>query len=100
MARIAIVGVGAIGGVTASLLQRAGHELLLCTRRPMSDLSVETPDGLVHIDAKSVTNPSDASEVDWVMVATKAYDVGGAAKWLERLRAKGTPVAVLQNGVE
>ena len=35
MARIAIVGVGAIGGVVASLLQSAGrHELVLCVRRP------------------------------------------------------------------
>lgn len=108
MARIAIVGVGAIGGVTAALLQQAGgHELFLCTRRPMSGLSVETPDGTVNspigtlnIDARFVTDPSDVSEVDWVVVATKAYDVAGAAKWLERLCSTGAPVAVLQNGVE
>jgi 2-dehydropantoate 2-reductase len=101
MARIAIVGVGAIGGVTAALLQQAGgHELLLCTRRPMSGLSVETPDGLVNIHAKFVTDPSEAFEVDWVLVATKAYDVAGAAKWLDQLCSTGAPVAVLQNGVE
>ena len=101
MARVAIVGVGAIGGVTAALLQQAGgHKLLLCTRRPMSSFSVETPDGLVHIDATFVTDPGAAFEVDWVIVATKAYDVAGAAEWLERLCAKGAPVAVLQNGVE
>jgi 2-dehydropantoate 2-reductase len=101
MARIAIVGVGAIGGVTAALLQQAGgHELLLCTRRPMSGLSVETPDGPVDIHATFVTDPNKAFEVDWVIVATKAYDVAGAAKWLERLCSKGAPVAVLQNGVE
>jgi 2-dehydropantoate 2-reductase len=101
MARIAIVGVGAIGGVTAALLQQAGgHELLLCTRRPMPGLSVDTPDGLVSVRALFVTDPNEASEVDWVIVATKAYDVAGAAKWLERLCSKGAPVAVLQNGVE
>ena len=75
MARIAIVGAGAIGGVTAALLQQAGgHELLLCTRRPMSRLSVETPEGFVTIQAAFVTEPKDAFAVDWVMVATKAYD--------------------------
>jgi 2-dehydropantoate 2-reductase len=101
MARIAIVGVGAIGGVTAALLQQAGgHELLLCTRRPMSGLSVETPDGLVKVKASFVTIPSEAFEVDWVIVSTKAYDVAGAAKWLEQLCSNGAPVAVLQNGVE
>jgi len=100
MARIAIVGVGAIGGVTAALLQQAGHELLLCTRRPMYGLSVDTPDGLVKVQASFVSDPGEAFEVDWVIVATKAYDVAGAAKWLERLCSKGAPVAVLQNGVE
>jgi 2-dehydropantoate 2-reductase len=101
MARIAIVGVGAIGGVTAALLQQAGgHELLLCTRRPMSGLSVETPDGLVKVQASVVTSPSEAFGVDWVLVCTKAYDVDGAAKWLEQLCSNGAPVAVLQNGVE
>jgi 2-dehydropantoate 2-reductase len=104
MARIAIVGVGAIGGVTAALLQQAGgHELLLCTRRPISGLSVETPNGLVSVHAKFVTDPGDLSEafeVDWVLVATKAYDVASSAQWLERLCSAGAPVAVLQNGVE
>ncbi len=36
MARVAIVGVGAIGGAIAGLLEMAGgHEILLCTRRPL-----------------------------------------------------------------
>jgi len=101
MARIAIVGVGAIGGVTAALLQQAGgHELLLCVRRPMSDLSVDTPDGLVKVQASFVTDPSESSPVDWVIVSTKAYDVPGAATWLKQLCSNGAPVAVLQNGVE
>jgi len=101
MARIAIVGVGAIGGVTAALLQQVGgHELLLCTRRPISALSIETPDGLVKVQGTFATSPSEAFEVDWVIVATKAYDVAGTAKWLEQLGSNGAPVAVLQNGVE
>jgi len=87
--------------VTAALLQQAGgHELLLCTRRPLSGLFVETPDGVVNVHATFVTNPSEAFEVDWVFVATKAYDVASAAMWLQRLCSNGAPVAVLQNGVE
>ncbi len=101
MARIAVVGVGAIGGVVAALLQQAGrHEVTLCTRRPLPELTVETPNGIVKIDAANVTDPADAPEVDWVIVATKAYDVPGAAKWLQKLCANGAPIAVLQNGVE
>ena len=101
MARIAIVGVGAIGGVLAGLLQSAGrHELVLCVRKPLAELVVETLGGVMRIEATIVTDPNAAPAVDWVMVATKAYDVAGAAKWLERLCAEGAPVAVLQNGVE
>jgi 2-dehydropantoate 2-reductase len=101
MARIAVVGVGAIGGVVASLLHSTGqHELFLCTRRPLRKLVVETPDSAIHVDATVWTELEDAQSVDWVLVATKAYDVEGAAKWLQRLCASGAPVAVLQNGVE
>src|SRR5260370_38469495 len=95
MARIAIGGVGAIGGVTTALLQQAGHELLLCTRRPMSGLSVDTPEGLVKVQASFVTAPSEAFQVDWVIVATKAYDVPGAPKGREPLCFPGAPWAVL-----
>ncbi len=104
MARIAIIGVGAIGGVIAALLQQAGgHELMLCVRRPLDGLTVEAPDGVVRVEAAVATDPAEVAAAwvaDWVIVATKAYDVAGAAKWLERLRAPGAPVAVLQNGVE
>jgi 2-dehydropantoate 2-reductase len=101
VARIAIIGVGAIGGVIAALLQQAGgHEVVLCVRRPLDGLTVETPDGVVRVEAAVATDPEQVSAVDWVMVAIKAYDVAGAAKWLERLRASGARVAVLQNGVE
>jgi 2-dehydropantoate 2-reductase len=113
MARVAIVGVGAIGGVVASLLQSAGrHELVLCVRRPLRELVVETPGiGLrsdmheeirreMRIKATILTQPEEAPPVDWIIVATKAYDVAGAARWLEFLGARGAPVAVLQNGVE
>lgn len=113
MAQIAIVGVGAIGAVVASLLQSAGgHELALCVRRPLKGLVVETPAIGLHsgmseeirpettIDAAIWTQPEEAKPVDWVMVATKAYDVPSAAAWMEWLRREGTPVAVLQNGVE
>lgn len=101
MARIAIVGVGAIGGSVAALLQMAGrHEIILCTRRPLRQLTVTMPTGPVRVAARNVTPADAAGPVDWVMVATKAYDTEGAAQWLPALCADGAPVAVLQNGVE
>lgn len=101
MARIAIVGLGAIGAVVAGLLQSVErHELILCTRRPLSHLHVETPEGGVEVKFRNLTDPSQAETVDWVIVATKAYDAPGAGAWLQVLCQEGAPVAVIQNGVE
>lgn len=101
MARVAIVGVGAIGGVLAALLDSTGrHEITLCTRRPMPLLTVKTPDGVVQVRTRNLTDPAQAEPVDWVLVASKAYDAASTAMWFPGLTANGAPVAVAQNGVE
>jgi 2-dehydropantoate 2-reductase len=101
MARVAVVGVGAIGGVLAALLQVTGrHEITLCTRRPMNSLTVKTPDGVVTVKATNLTDPAKAEAVDWVFAASKTYDAMGAAGWLRSLCKENAPVAVVQNGVE
>lgn len=101
MARVAVVGVGAIGSVLAALLEVAGnHQITLCTRRPVGRLTVQAPDGAITVKAVNWTDPGLAGAVDWVLVATKAYDAAGAATWLPALCARGARVAVVQNGVE
>jgi 2-dehydropantoate 2-reductase len=101
MAKVAVVGVGAIGGVLAGLLQTAGgHEVTLCLRRPMNDLTVETQEGPVRVEARNLMEPELGEAVDWVLVATKAYDAEQAARWFPKLCAGGARVAVVQNGVE
>lgn len=101
MAKIAVVGVGAIGSVTAAALERAGkHELVLCTRRSLKGLRVETPGGEVVVRGTNLTQASEATPVDWVMVCTKAYDAESTAAWFGGLCGSWTKVAVLQNGVE
>ena len=101
MARIAIVGPGAVGGVMAAWLEKTGdHDVILCARRPLGELQVETLQGVLIARPTVLTSPAQATPVDWVLVATKAYDSAGAAVWLKGLAAKGAPVAILQNGVE
>ncbi len=101
MARIAIVGPGAVGGVIAAWLEKTGrHQVTLCARRPLGELQVETSHGPIIARPVVITSPGQATPVDWVLVATKAYDSAGAAVWLKGLAAKGAPVAILQNGVE
>jgi len=63
-------------------------------------LTVKTPEGAVRVNARNLTDPAQAEEVDWVMIATKTYDAEGAAVWLRGLAASGAAVAVIQNGVE
>ncbi len=101
MARIAVVGPGAIGGTVAALLaQRPEHAIQLCARTPFDGLIVETPHGLINAHVPVVTDPSAAGPVDWALVATKTYDAAGAARWFPALVGPETRVAILQNGVE
>jgi 2-dehydropantoate 2-reductase len=101
VARIAIIGPGAVGGVIAAWLDSTGkHEVVLCARRHFEELRVEVEGRELIARVAVLTNPADAKPVDWVLVTTKAYDVQGAATWLPALTRTGAPVAVLQNGVE
>lgn len=101
MARIAIVGPGAIGGTVAAALARGHvHEVVVCARTPFDHLEVDTPTGMLIATPRVLLDPGGAVPVDWVLVATKAYDHAATALWLQPLRAEGTRIAILQNGVE
>lgn len=101
MTTIAIIGPGAIGGILAAwLAQDPEHEVTVCARTPFDRLEVETPSGPIDASPRVVTDPHDAQPVDWVLVATKAYDAERAARWFPAVRRDDTPVVVLQNGVE
>jgi 2-dehydropantoate 2-reductase len=61
MASIAIIGVGAIGGVAAALLETTSqHQLTLCTRRPLSKLIVKTGEGIITVKAANMIDPASA----------------------------------------
>ena len=101
MATIGIVGPGAIGGtVGAWLAQDPRHRVTLAARTRLDRLEVETPQGVISAQPLVITEPAQATPVEWILIATKAYDVAGASRWLDRLCGPDTLVAVLQNGVE
>jgi 2-dehydropantoate 2-reductase len=101
MTTIAIIGPGAIGGVLAAWLEQdPDHAVTVCARTPFDRLEVETPAGAIVASPRVATDPADALPVDWVLIATKAYDAAGAARWLPAVCREDTPVVVLQNGVE
>jgi 2-dehydropantoate 2-reductase len=101
MPTLAIVGPGAIGGILAAwLAQDPANSVTVCARTPFDRLEVETPSGPIAATPRVITDPADAPRVDWVLVATKAYDTEGAARWVRALCRDDTRVVVLQNGVE
>jgi len=101
MTTIALIGPGAIGGTVAAwLAQDPALSITLCARTPLDDLQVETPDGVITARPEVLTDPGAARVVDWVLVATKTYDVDSTQPWLDRLVGEQTRVAIIQNGVE
>jgi 2-dehydropantoate 2-reductase len=104
MARIAVVGVGGIGGVFGSLLHAAGHDVLFCSRRPFHTLRVESPVVPMELTVTSITDPGEVpshwQEVDWVLVAVKAHQTRLIEGWIARLVAASTRMVTLQNGIE
>lgn len=100
--RIGVIGAGAVGGVFAATLDRAGHELAVAARG--RTLEAIRRDGLrltgragEHV-ARVEAGERLPAEVELVLCATKLHDVGAALR-ASRESCLGTPVLVLQNGV-
>ena len=101
MATILLIGPGAIGATLAAwLCQDDRHRVGVAARTPFDAIEVQTPQGVIHAKPRVITEKSQASPVDWVLVATKAYDSAAAAEWFPRACGPDTRVAVIQNGVE
>lgn len=96
VATVAVVGVGAIGGVCAANLIAAGHEVTCCVRTVFRELVLEREGRAQTFAVRVASDPETLPPVDWALLATKAHQTEGAVGWL----ARAGRVAVLQNGVE
>jgi 2-dehydropantoate 2-reductase len=97
---IAVIGAGAIGGVVAANLAKAGKHVRLCVRRPLPRLVVGPAGAEVEAKVEITANSASAAPAEWVFLATKAQQTRGAAGWLKSLCATGSTVVVLQNGID
>lgn len=98
---IAIVGPGAVGSTVAAwLLQNPDFEVTLAARSALSHLEVQAPGHTITATPRVITSVAEGQPVEWILVATKAYDCTAAAAWFGSLCNEDTRVAVLQNGVE
>jgi 2-dehydropantoate 2-reductase len=88
--RFVVYGTGAIGGVTAALLARAGHEVIAIARGAHHDaiaksgLRVETPDEAFTVRLPVVDHPARIAwrAGDVVLLAVKTQDVAACVREL------------------
>ena len=97
---IAVLGVGAIGGVMAAALGDAGRVPALCVRTPFERLRRRLDGDVREYALPVLTDASAATPVDWVLLCTKAHQIDGAGEWLRRLVGSETCIAVMQNGID
>ncbi|OZG27563.1 2-dehydropantoate 2-reductase [Williamsia sp. 1138] len=107
MAKVAIVGCGAMGSVYAGLMQEAGHEVHGVTLWTDHVAAVNAAGLRVYGDSgdrtvrlASMSTTADAiGECDLVIIATKSFDAEAAAKSAAALIGPDTVVQTIQNGL-
>jgi 2-dehydropantoate 2-reductase len=101
MPSILLIGPGAIGAtLTAWLCQDDRHLVTVAARTPFDSIETTTPNGIIRAKPRVITDPDQAQPVDWILVATKAYDSEAATSWFPKATGPRTRLAVIQNGVE
>ncbi|NYT58823.1 2-dehydropantoate 2-reductase [Alcaligenaceae bacterium] len=107
MAKVAIVGCGAMGSVYAGLMAHAGHEVHGITLWPDHVAAIQekglrvsgiSGDKTVRLAGVSL-NTDGIGVCDLVIIATKAFDVQSAARAALTLIGRHTVVQTIQNGV-
>ncbi len=105
--RVAVYGVGGVGGYFGAMLARAGNRVSLIARGEhlnaigANGLKIKTPKEEFTIKPALASGKStDVGQVDAVIVGVKAWQVPDAAKAMRPLLKPDTRVVPLQNGVE
>lgn len=106
MAKVAIVGCGAMGSVYAALMSRAGHEV--CCVDTWKDhiaainqtgLRVDGISGDTLAAVKASVTPDAIGICDLIIIATKAFDAEAAAASIKPLIGRDSVVQTIQNGI-
>jgi len=105
--RIAVYGVGGVGGYYGGRLAQAGHEVVFIARGAHLDamrangLRVDSIVGDFVLDPVQATeNPAEVGKVDAVLVAVKSWQVRDCAEAMRPMLAEHTIVLPLQNGID
>jgi 2-dehydropantoate 2-reductase len=105
--RIAIVGVGGVGGLLGGLLARSGEQVAVLARGAHADairargIALDSPLGRFLAPVAAVADdPAALGPAEAVLVCVKAWQVADVAPRLAPLAAAGAVVVPMQNGVE
>jgi 2-dehydropantoate 2-reductase len=103
--KICVYGAGAVGGLMAAWLARAGHELSVVARGAQLDsirrdgLRVRSKDGTESFRIKADADPAKLGTQDYVLVTVKAQSLTDVAEKISPLLGKHTSVVTAMNGV-
>src|SRR5688572_8435972 len=105
--RIAVIGVGGVGGYFGGRLAQAGHDVTFIARGAtlealrMRGLRVESILGDFVIDPVPVSDdPRTVGPVDVILMAVKAWQIPEAAAQLQPMLGEDTMVVPLENGID
>jgi len=103
--KICVYGAGAIGGLMAAWLARAGHEVSLVARGAQLDairrdgLRVRSQGKTESFRIKADANPAAFGAQDYVLVTVKAQNLTEVADSIAPLLGRDTSVVTAMNGV-
>jgi 2-dehydropantoate 2-reductase len=103
--KICVYGAGAVGGLMAAWLARAGHDVSLVARGAQLEairrdgLRVRSKTGTESFQVKADADPATLGAQDYVLVTVKAQSLTDVAASIAPLLGKETSVVTAMNGV-
>lgn len=103
--KVCVYGAGVIGGILASAIERAGHDVSVVARGEHLEaiqqrgLTVSTTERLEVTRPLAVADPAQLSQQDLVIVATKTPSLLQVAERIRPLISENTFVAFAVNGI-
>src|SRR6185295_3659889 len=103
--KLCIYGAGAVGGLMAAWLSRAGHDVSVIARGAQleairrSGLRVRSAGQETAFKVRAEQDPADLGPQDYVLVSVKAQSLADVAKRISPLVGAGTSILTAMNGV-
>ena len=103
--KICVYGAGAVGGLMAAWLARAGHEVSAVARGAPLDairrdgLRVRSKGATESFRIQAESDPAKLGAQDYVLVTVKAQSLAGVAAGIAPLLGKDTSIVTAMNGV-